>query len=376
MSGINLQNYTTLKTYEILAQSGITSNNTTTVNNGYYGNVGGSGQITGPGTYVPTGTPSGLNQTDVGTANTQLTQLIGDINTYTNNSLPSEITSGGSNTTVTFSPNINYNSESSIAFDTAVINFDAEGNPDAQFFIKAGSAITFTTTTMNLLNGAQACHIYWLAGTTITFTTVPVIYGNLISTTAAITFTATPIIDGHIYASGTAVTFTGDTQANAIACNPVCYVKGTKIFTDNGYKLIEDLKINDNVVTIGKIHNHSYMIPYNENTIKPVVWTGKFKLRNLTEKSRAICIKKDAFGENLPFEDLYVSPGHRIILDSKMVLIGDLVNGKTIVQDYENDSVEYYHVEFDSHVTIIANGILAESYLEMNSRNLFDKIDV
>jgi hypothetical protein len=43
-------------------------------------------------------------------------------------------------------------------------------------------------------------------------------------------------------------------------------------------------------------------------------------------------MKKNALG-NFPFEDLYVSPGHRIILDNKMMLVKDMVNGTTIYQD-------------------------------------------
>ena len=55
-----------------------------------------------------------------------------------------------------------------------------------------------------------------------------------------------------------------------------------------------------------------------------------------------------------------------------MVLAKHLVNGKTIYQDNDCDSVEYYHLECENHSAIFANGILAESYLDVNNRDVFD----
>ena len=104
----------------------------------------------------------------------------------------------------------------------------------------------------------------------------------------------------------------------------------------------------------------------------PVIWTSKFQVSKLTNKSRPICIKANALGENLPFKDLYVSPGHRILINGKMVAANKLVNETTIVQDSECNNVEYYHIELESHSAIIANGILSESYLDLNNRHVFE----
>jgi hypothetical protein len=47
-----------------------------------------------------------------------------------------------------------------------------------------------------------------------------------------------------------------------------------------------------------------------------------------------------------------------------------LVNGATIART-EVDEVTYWHVELESHDVLIANGLPAESYLEMGNRNFF-----
>lgn len=96
-------------------------------------------------------------------------------------------------------------------------------------------------------------------------------------------------------------------------------------------------------------------------------------MRNLTEKSAPICIKAHTFGKNLPFENLYVSPAHSLLLGGKMVRADELLNGTTIVQDNLCDQVTYYHLELDEHSSIVANGILSESYLDAkNRRDVFE----
>jgi hypothetical protein len=53
-------------------------------------------------------------------------------------------------------------------------------------------------------------------------------------------------------------------------------------------------------------------------------------------------------------------------------LAKDLVNENTIYQDMECEDVEYYHLECENHSTIIANGVLSESYLNMDNRSVFE----
>jgi hypothetical protein len=147
----------------------------------------------------------------------------------------------------------------------------------------------------------------------------------------------------------------------------VCYAKGTLILTEQGFVPIEDIKIGHEVVTVGKIKYAKHGIQTD-----PVIWTSNFKKYKLNSTSRPICITKNALGKNIPFQDLYVSPMHSIFLNGRLALAKYLVNGKTIYQDTKCESVIYYHVELNDHSLIVANGVLAESYLDLNNRYVFE----
>jgi hypothetical protein len=131
------------------------------------------------------------------------------------------------------------------------------------------------------------------------------------------------------------------------------------------------MKAGDKVITNGKIYKNKIAKqekPKNES----VLWVGKFKVNKLNSSSRPICITKNALAKNFPFKDLYVSPNHSMIINGEMVLAKDLVNEITIYQDMECEDVEYYHLECENHNAIIANGVLSESYLNMDSRSVFE----
>jgi len=48
----------------------------------------------------------------------------------------------------------------------------------------------------------------------------------------------------------------------------------------------------------------------------------------------------------------------------KRVNARDLVNGKT-------EEVTYYHIELEKHSMVVANGIAAESYVDVKNRTTF-----
>jgi hypothetical protein len=165
----------------------------------------------------------------------------------------------------------------------------------------------------------------------------------------------------RIYQLGT----TGSTGENV-----VCYKKGTLILTKRGYVQIELIKKGHEVVTKGTIYKNG--IQHDDVLqLKPVIWINNFKVKYLNSNSRPICITKHAFGKNFPFRDLYVSPKHGIFFNGKMIQAKDFINGTTIYQDTECDSVEYYHLECKEHSLIVANGILAESYLDLKNKYVF-----
>ncbi len=133
------------------------------------------------------------------------------------------------------------------------------------------------------------------------------------------------------------------------------------ILTNQGYIKIEDIKKNDLIVREGTITSSGVLEP--NIMVVPVTWISNFKVKILNSKSRPICIRKNAFGEHYPSEDLYLSPGHRIFINDRLDQCSNLINGGTFYQDNECESVEYYHLQCEEHSAIYANCILSESYL-------------
>jgi hypothetical protein len=343
--------------YAILAQSGITSAATVTVNNGVYGTA--NGVITG--TFIGTADNSASHIT---AANAELGNLVSAINAIT---ATATYPSSG-----TFNAGIKYTSTSTIN-PSGTLTFNAT-NPNDQFFIvtPASISIQFNNPINIILNGgAQAGNIFWLANSSGLISTISgltsTIQGNLISGTA-VTIGGSNTINGNIFAQGTNVTFAANTTLNA---QTVCYLKGTNILTETGYKKIEDLMVGDKVVTKGEIHNNEFYNPIDEYSFSPIKWIGNFTAPNLNEDTLPICIQANAFQENQPYENLYVSPGHRILINGKLICSRDLVNGNTIYQDSSLISVEYYHFELESHSSVIANGVLTESFLDLHNYTSF-----
>ena len=145
----------------------------------------------------------------------------------------------------------------------------------------------------------------------------------------------------------------------------VCFVAGTRIATQRGETAVEDLREGDLVVTVTGA----------QPTLRPVAWTGHRRI-DLTTQPRPeslypIRIHGGAFGENLPRRDLLVSPDHCLFADGQLVPAKLLVNGMTIVQDRSFHSVEYHHVELETHDVLLAEGLPVESYLDTGNRGFF-----
>ncbi len=136
----------------------------------------------------------------------------------------------------------------------------------------------------------------------------------------------------------------------------VCFVEGTRIRTENGEVAIEDLQVGDLVETAG-------------NGLQPIRWIGHRTVR--AESSFApVCIAKGALGNS---RDLLVSPEHRMVVSgartaalfseeevlvpAKALIDGDRIYRKT------GGEVTYYHILFDAHEVIFAEGAPSESLL-------------
>jgi hypothetical protein len=363
---INLANYSVLNTYVILANQPVTNSGTTTVTNG---NLGSSASPSSPGGTINY-TNGVLDNANATTAQTELTALVVAIA-----AIPTTvaITSGNYTiiTTQTFQPG-KYTIGGILDLQSGgTIVFDAQGNANAQFFIVAAGAITFTAGTISLINGAQAGNVFFVSGGLIS-NALPSqsLFGVLIAQ-SAITLVATTSVLGRMFAQTANITLLGNSITLA-STSVVCFLEGTQILTEKGYKSIQNVKVGENVVVAGKIKNETCELKSVQ--LKKVKWMGRFKVYEFNTETAPICFQKNSLGENVPNCDLFVSPNHGMMVDGKIVIAKKLVNDSTIYQSSEIDSIIYYHLELEDHSVIVANGAMTESYLDCKNRIEFKEI--
>ena len=140
-----------------------------------------------------------------------------------------------------------------------------------------------------------------------------------------------------------------------ITAGIVCFTRGTMIKTPQGEVAIEDLAVGDKIQT-------------RDNGALPVRWIGSRKLPAVANLA-PIMIKAGALGND---RDLMVSPQHRMLIcdwradlmfgePEVLVAAKDLINGDTIYRA-EGGEVEYWHILFDTHQIVTANGAPSESF--------------
>ncbi len=101
---------------------------------------------------------------------------------------------------------------------TGGLTLDAQGNPNALFVFQIGSTITTASNaSVLLLNGAQACNVFWQVGSSATLGTGTSFAGNVLALTS-ITLTTGAQVSGRVLARNGAVTM--DTNNAAISCAP------------------------------------------------------------------------------------------------------------------------------------------------------------
>ena len=170
---------------------------------------------------------------------------------------------------------------------------------------------------------------------------------------------------GQVSGTGYAVSNNGTVTANDTI---VCYASGTRIRAmRSGSEVdvaVENLHVGDLAVTAS-------------GERRPVRWLGHRTVNCRCHPDslavQPIRIKAHAFGEGRPARDLRVSPGHSVCVDlvgEVLVPASVLVNGATVVRE-DVESVTYWHIELDSHDLLLAEGLPAESYLDMGNRAFF-----
>lgn len=99
-----------------------------------------------------------------------------------------------------------YDSEAGTFGITGTLTLDGQGNADAVFIFKTASTlITAGSSHVNLINGAQACNVFWKVGSSATLGTNSTFKGNILALTA-ITLTTGANVEGRVFARNAAVT--------------------------------------------------------------------------------------------------------------------------------------------------------------------------
>jgi len=142
----------------------------------------------------------------------------------------------------------------------------------------------------------------------------------------------------------------GDTTIEA-----VCYLRGTRIATPAGDMPIESLRIGDTVIT-------------RFNGYRKIKWIGRqiFAPRFIAKNPDQIPVRitAGALARNIPMRDLFISPGHSMLIGQNLILAKNLVNGVTVTQPAPSEDVHYYQLEFETHDCVLAEGAWSESYAD------------
>lgn len=143
----------------------------------------------------------------------------------------------------------------------------------------------------------------------------------------------------------------------------ICLAGGTRIQTPTGLREIEELEV-------GQVVNLAF------GGVAALRWVGRRCItpREMRENSKLLPIRisAGAMGSGLPREDLLVSRQHRMLVHSKIsarmfgtsgVLIPaiSLVGLPGIYVDTDITAIQYFHLLFDKHEIILANGAPTES---------------
>lgn len=119
-----------------------------------------------------------------------------------------------------------YNSASAVGL-SGVLTLDAAGDPNAVWVFQAGSTlITASGSKVVMLNGAQACNVYWQVGSSATLGTNSTFTGTILALTD-ISLQTGATVDGRVLARNGAVTMDTNTITRS-ACSTATSSPTTK----------------------------------------------------------------------------------------------------------------------------------------------------
>jgi autotransporter passenger strand-loop-strand repeat protein len=158
---------------------------------------------------------------------------------------------------------------------------------------------------------------------------------------------------------GTLITAEPGAVTAAVAAAP-CFRRGTRILTDRGEVAVEVLRVGDRVRTL-----------LGEGSA-PIIWIGQREVDCARHPKPwrvwPVRVAAGAFGPGRPCDDLFLSPDHAVYVNEVLIPIRHLINNSTIVQ-VPVDQVAYHHIELEQHDVLLAQGLPAESFLDMRDRS-------
>ena len=199
----------TSKTFAVLAGSGITNTGPTTLSGTNGANIGSSptGTFTGDTTVTTSGTK--FLAADPITAGAKSDALIA-YNDAAGRTPASTIAGDLGGQTLVGGV---YKSASSIGL-TGTLVLNGENDPASVFVFQAGSTLTTASASrIELINGAQACNVFWQVGSSATFGTNSDFTGHVLANTS-ITATTGAVFKGQLLALNGAVTLDSNTITN------------------------------------------------------------------------------------------------------------------------------------------------------------------
>ena len=110
---------------------------------------------------------------------------------------------------------------------TGTLTLDAQGDPSAVWIFQAGSSLTTASASkVVLINGAEACNVFWQIGSSATLGTTTTFVGNILALTS-ITLNTGATVDGRVLARNGAVTLDHNTITASVCAVPSINVTKT-----------------------------------------------------------------------------------------------------------------------------------------------------